>query len=177
MHALTVYPIQLSETPEKLQMMSQHIALKLNGDCQCMISAAYITAAQLSCDPQETTSVIYRARLSSTPAVSNRALINLLQDWVDSGSASVTLEFIALNLDATCSVAISSLNDPICPAPSTVTEQHTSPTGDTGQSSQTITIIVTVTLAVILAVVVSICGFYLYSSKFWRSRKFKPRSV
>ncbi len=168
--------IQASDTLGKIQSISQQIVSKLNRDCQCVIDAAYITAAQLSCDPQGTTHVIYRARLSSIPRVSSTDLISLLEEWVTSGSASVTLEFIQLSLDPACGVMITSFSDPLCPA--VTLEQPNTPTVTVVESSTTTVYIIAGLAAVILAgvilIVVCACAVLIYRSKF---SKYSVRSV
>lgn len=143
-----------------------------------MIDATYITAAQLSCDPQGTTHVIYRARLSSIPRGSSTDLISLLQEWVTTGTASVTLEYIQLNLDPACSVAIDSFNDPFCPTSAITLEQPNTPTVAVVESSTLVYIIAALAAllaVVILIVVVCTCAYFIYRSKL--SRKFNLRSV
>ena len=90
--------------------------LPLHGGCQCSITAAYVTAPQLSCDPNETGDVIFRARLSRTTNVSITSFNDILQEWVTSGTASVVVEALSFDVDATCEVVIQSFDDPICPA-------------------------------------------------------------
>ena len=129
-----------------------------------MITAAYITASQFSCNSKESTHVIYRARLSSTPSVSSTHLIDFLQEWVITGSASVTLEHIRLNVDSTCNVAISSLDDSICPA-STPTSEIPNITANVKESSSNTSLIIALLVLVglmMLVVVVGVCAFLLY---------------
>ena len=165
---------------EKIQSLSQQITLMLSRDCQCLIGAEYITAAQLSCDPQEITHVIYKARLSSTPDVSSADLISLLQEQVTSESTSVTLEHIQLSVDASCTVMINSLNDPICPLLTTTPEVQNTPTVDAEESSSNLTVYIIATLAVvaftmILIVVSIIASFIIYQRK--SSKRYNLRLV
>lgn len=170
---------QLSDTRDKIESTSQQVASKLNRDCQCMLSAAYITAAQLSCDPKATTHVIYRARLSSTPDTSSTDLVRLLQEWVTSGRASVTLEFVQLTLEPSCIVRIESLSDPICPAPTTTSEVPGTSTVVAVESTSNLTVYIIATLAVVafamILIVVVICAFMIYQRRF--SGRYNTRSV
>ena len=158
----------------KINSTSELIVSKLSHYCQCAISAAYITAAQLSCDPQQRTHVIYRARLSSTSDVSIGNFTNFLREWVTTGSASVTLEYVQLNLDATCVVTIDSFDDPICPsAPTTLSQTPTIPAVVKAEISTTNTIIaVAVSVAVgVIVVVACIIAVIFYQNHFSGGKK------
>ena len=109
----------------------------MNQDCQCAFDAAYITSALLTCDPQGTPHAIFRARLSSFARVNSEDLILLLEDWVSTGSASIVLEFIQLNLDPACSVMIDSFDDPVCISPAVTLDQPNTPTVGVVESSTT----------------------------------------
>lgn len=133
-----------------------------------MIDAAYITSAQLSCDPQETKHVIFRARLSRTPDVSNTQFVAILQEWVTSGSASVTLEHIRLDLDASCNVIINSLNDQICPVPANTPELFNTPTVFAEESGSDSTIIIAILAVVLVVLLVFACASMIYCW-FWKN--------
>lgn len=154
--------------------MTQEIASRINRDCQCMLDAAYITEYRFSCDPQEGGHVIYRAQLSSTPSTNSTDLIRLLQQWVTSGSASVTLDRI---LDPTCSVMINSFDDPICPAAATPKPPSTPPIviEPTSNLLVPILIVVIVLLVSCIFVVTTVRLVQCYRNKF--SRKYHIRSV
>lgn len=161
----------MSDTLGKIQSTSQQIALKIKRDCQCTIDAAYITSGRLACDPQETTHVIYRARLSSTPDVSNTGLISFVQQWISGGSASVTLEHVQLNADASCTVVIDSFDDPICPAPAVISEPPNLPTANINNLYIIVTLAVVIFAIVLIAAVV--CGIVIYQRKFSRKYGFR----
>lgn len=156
---------------EKIQSTSEQITSKLKHECQCMLDATYITAAQLSCDPEETSHIIFRARLSSTPDASNAELSSILENWVTSGAASVTLEHIQLNLDPSCAVVINALNDPICPVPITTEPPNTNQPSISAareiSSNLYIYIGSVVGFAVVVFIVV-ICAFVIYHRRFAR---------
>ena len=140
-----------------------------------MVNAAYITAAHLSCDNQE---IIYRARLSSTPVTTDTDLVDFLQEWVSSGSASVIVEQITLELDAMCPVKISSFNDPICPGPTTVKEEQDTTAAAPAQSNQVLLIAVLAVVAGAMACfMVIVCAVCIMRTKFWRRKNYKLRSV
>ena len=164
--------MQRIETVNKIASISQQIAQRVRRDCQCALTTDYITAERLTCDDQETTHVIYRARISSAPDVANTDLINNLQLWVTSGGASVTLESIQLNLDPSCAVLISSFDDPICPAPT----EPTLPTNSLTNASQGldnnifIYVILGLVVFVIILIVVLVCAACIWQRHFRKYR-------
>ena len=163
--------MQQIDTLGKIQSTSQQIASRLSRVCdQCMIDSTYITAAAFSCDPQETTHVIYRARLSSTRDVSSTDMITLLQEWVSSGNALVTLDHIQLNLDPTCSVMIVSLSDPICPVPVTTPDTGTATIGVGESDSNNL---LTPVIFAILVVLVALVVVFLAAIIFMRRRSLR----
>lgn len=144
----------------------------MSRDCQCALDATYISSGRLTCDSQQTMHVIYRARLSGTPEVSNAELAALLEEWVASGGASVTLEHIQLNIDPLCTVMIDSFDSPICPGPTT--EPSNPPTATTapkeplGDTSTNLILIITLAMVcfVVILIVVVVCGIAIYQRKF-----------
>ena len=168
--------LQLIDTLEKIQSTSQQIALQLRRDCQCTIDTPYITAAQLSCDPLATGHVIYRARLSSTRDADDAALVQLLQDWVTSGTASITLEHIRLGVDASCGVVISSFQDPVCPLPVTTSDSTPTDISVENMSSMTLTVaLIAAVLAVILIVAIVIIAVFCVWMKSQRKSAYDLR--
>ena len=144
------------------------IAIKLRDDCQCTFTSQYITEGFFSCDSKEITHVIYRAKISSTSYTDSETLIDLIQNWVSSGTASLTLDEVHLYMDPSCVVLINSFSDPLC--------SFESPTIEGTEQIQTgsintyiIIILVVVALAMILLVAI-IIAFFLYT-------KINPGSV
>ena len=156
-----VSDLQLRNTLGKIQTISEQVASKLSRDCQCSISADYVTDGQLSCDPQVTTDVIFRARLSSTSQVSDADLIVILKEWVTSGGAFVVLEYVQSAVEANCDVLLQSFNDPICPASVVTTDMSTTIGSDVAQTGSSLSgilwpIIGAIAGAVVLILVVII---------------------
>lgn len=153
----------------KIQSTSEQIVSQLKHQCQCMLDTTYITAAQFSCDPQETSSIIYRARLSSTLDTSNTELSSFLENWVTSGAASVTLEHIQLDLRPSCATIISNLNDPICPLPSTTGTPPNTQIADVARETSTFNLYIFIGagLAFIFVMLIAvICAFVIYHRRF-----------
>ena len=51
--------LQFENTFVKVDSILEQVAKKLNRDYQCSLSPAYLTAAQLSCDPKEKSNNIF----------------------------------------------------------------------------------------------------------------------
>lgn len=158
--------IQLNGTIDKIQSISQQIVSKLNQDCQCGITTAYITAAQLSCDPKEIAHAIYRAQLSSTQNINSTDLASALQQWISSGSASITVDHVQLNLEMSCNAVIDSFSDPVCSAPVPTTERAPviSSAGQVtnGSSSGVTTALISVIIIAVILISVVILAFVIY---------------
>ena len=129
------YVLQLGDTLDKVQFITEDVASELRQLCQCSLSSAYITAAQLSCDQQVPDDVIFRAILSSTMDVSNTDFISILQEWVMSETAAVAVGGLRLNIDATCKVPLQSFNDRICPSSASKESTTSGPKVDENSSS------------------------------------------
>ena len=152
------------------------LSTKLMDDCQCTFSSNYITEGYFSCDSKEITHVIYRAKISSTSYTDSETLIDLIQNWVSSGTASLTLNQLQLYMDPLCVVLINSFSDPLCSFEPLTTEKSTKGTDEIKVSNSTgsintyiIIILVVVAIAMILLVAI-IIAFFLYS-------KINPGSV
>ena len=151
----------------------------MNQDCLCQISAFYITSAKFSCDPQETTDIIFRAQLSSTPNVSDKSLINFLFNWITSGTASLSIQHVDLNIDSACDVRIDSFSAPICSKPpsATFTTQAVSVASvDLNAVSNIIGALVGTILVAVVIVLVVICALHIFKHR-RQLIKFIPRLV
>lgn len=161
--------IQTIDILEKDNSAGLEIASKLMRDCQCTLNTAYFTEGYFSCDSKEKSHAIYRAKLSSTVSVTSSRLIELLQEWVSSGTASLTLDNIQLYLDPSCKVEIDSFSDPLCSfeVPTTETSDEKSLTEQKTQTTSNnittyiIIILVVVAVAMVMIVVV-ICALFIF---------------
>ena len=174
--------VQLQHTSsfEKIQTITDQTASIINRDCHCQINAAYITEAKFSCDPQETTDVTFRAKLSSTPKISDASMIKLLHNWIISGSASLTIEHVNLDIDSACNVLIGSFSDPICSPAPVVTFTTPADSVNVEESSTTSADIIgpligTVLVAVVIILVV-ICALHIFKNR-KQLTKYIPRLV
>ena len=62
-----------------------------------------------TCFPTYHTRVTYRARIEGTSETESTHLVSLLEEWVTSGEARITVAEIQMNVDPKCLVAIPSL--------------------------------------------------------------------
>ena len=96
-------------------------------------------------------------------------LLEVLQEWVSSGTASLTLDNKQLHLDPSCKVKIDSFSDPLCSfeVPTTetsdeksLTEQKTQTTSN-NLATHIIIILVVVAVAMVMIVVI-ICALFIF---------------
>ena len=79
----------------------------------CRLFNRTVTDEELSCR-ERADQVVFRARIIGNSQYSASGLINLLQSWVMSGTASVSVNSIRYHIDPTCSTALDSLTAPDC---------------------------------------------------------------
>ena len=123
--------------------------------------------------------VIFRAKLSSTPQVSDTSLISFLLNWIRSGTASLTIQHVDLDIDSACDVHIDSFSAPICskPPPGTFTTQTVSiASGEIGAVSNIIGALIGTILVAIVIVIVVICALHIFKHR-RQLIKYIPRLV
>ena len=115
--------VQSTERMEKLRDIAIAVLEEVTDSCaDCGITNDIIDKQSFSCFPESPTYVTYRARLEGTSETNSSSLISLIEEWVSSG-ASIIVTGVLMTVDSECSVAISSLSEGECEAP---TSDHTS---------------------------------------------------
>ena len=103
---------QSTDTADKITTITEQIVSELKEDCNCAISKEYILDGELSCSG-ETTDVVFRAQIFSTPNTDCIILITGLQKWIESGLATVVVQGISLQTDPMC--PLSPEDETVCP--------------------------------------------------------------
>ena len=106
----------------------------------CGFTTSNMRDDEFSCRGGLTNHVVYRAMILGTSHYGPTAFVSLIQSWVTSGVASITLQSARLHLDQDCSVSLDSLRDPDCPfvttePPPTTNTPTTTPTVKTTTAS------------------------------------------
>ena len=125
--ALEISTQQATLTEKKLEDVKAVVLELLEALCiEC--TSENIDRQSFSCFEESPSFVTYRARLEGTWETDSDSLISLIENWLRGGEASVIVTGILMNVDSTCSVAISSLSEPECfkPTPSSVVTPTTS---------------------------------------------------
>ena len=93
------------------------IIQELNGRVcpSCGLTVPNIRNDEFSCHGGLTNRIVYRAMIIGTDTYSAPSLVSLIQSWVTSGSASVTVFSTRLRLDMDCAAFLDTFNDPDCP--------------------------------------------------------------
>lgn len=106
-------------------------------------------------------------------------MISFLLNWITSGTASLTIQHVDLDIDSTCDVHIDSFRAPVCSKPpsATFTTQAVSiASGEINAASNIIGALVGTILVAIVIVLVVICALHIF--KYRRQLiKFIPRLV
>ena len=81
----------------------------------CGLTTANIRNDEFSCRGGLINQIVYRAMVVGTNVYSAPGLVSLVEAWVASGIASITVLSSRLHLDKDCSTPLDTLNDPDCP--------------------------------------------------------------
>ena len=107
----------MDDMADKLSLFRRAIVDKLNTEVcpTCTLTTADISDDEFSCRGGLTKHIVYRGEMSSTEMYSASALVSLIQSWVASGSASITVLSYRLHLDKHCTTLLKDLSEPDCP--------------------------------------------------------------
>ena len=89
----------------------------------CGLTIANIRDDEFSCHGGLTNRIVYRAMIIGTETYSAPNLVSLIQSWVASGTASITVFSSRLRFDEDCTASLDTFNEPDCPL--TVESQQT----------------------------------------------------
>ena len=87
----------------------------------CGLTTANIRNDEFSCRGGLTNQIVYRAMIIGTEVYSAAGLVSLIESWVASGTASVSVLSLRLHLNRDCSTPLDSLNDPVCTVETEIT--------------------------------------------------------
>ena len=94
--------------------MNKQIFDYLKKGCNCGFTDANIETGFFSCG-QKDHQIIYRAHILGIANYSATDLVTLLQNWILTNRAFVTLNNFRMQLDPTCPTKLDTLDDPECP--------------------------------------------------------------
>ena len=89
--------------------LAQDMARKLEGICNCGLSAKYIGDGRLHCNENRTGTVSLQARMISTESRDSISILSTLQQWVHTSPALVA-RGVQLTIMASCSVELAEFN-------------------------------------------------------------------
>ena len=81
----------------------------------CGLTISNIRNDEFSCHGGLKNRIVYRAMIIGTDTYSATDLVSLIQSWITSGSASITVFSSRLRFDKDCTAFLDTLNDPDCP--------------------------------------------------------------
>ena len=93
----------------------------------CGLKVANIRDDEFSCHGGLTNSIIYRAMIIGTDTYSAPSLVSLIQSWVASGSASITVFSSRLRFDKDCTTFLDSFSETDCPLNAEPQQTSTAP--------------------------------------------------
>ena len=135
--------------------------------CGCVLNEDHFTNRGFQCFPSSPQAVTYRAELHGTLQASVPELIVYLEEWISS-EVTISLQFLILSIDESCTVEVSSTSEEECRA----RESTTGPTVTTGsmgstvmttvddtltnQSNSTVIVVCVVVLLVVAMVIIAV---------------------
>lgn len=122
---------------QKISDIRTGLLTQLNSQCLCNLTSSHITNEELSCRQGLQDQISYRARILGANTYSAAGLVQLLQAWVGTGTASIKVGLPRLEVDSSCPVILDNLLAPDCPPGTTRPPGTTSPTVITTVSSET----------------------------------------
>ena len=102
---------------DKLLQVRKALTEELAHICPaCNLTVANIKNNEFSCRGGLTKYIIYRARMVGTDVYSALGLVSLMQTWVSTGTASISVRSSSrLHLDASCPTSLDTLRSADCP--------------------------------------------------------------
>ena len=150
---------------------------ELTASCpECGINNNTIDRESFTCSSSYVT---YRARLEGTTQADSLYLISLIEDWVESGGASIIVTGVILTVDSQCPVAISSLSEGECsptilpPPPPLTAATIPQPTAPDNTVLHNLTIIIAVVIGLTIIIIIMIVVITITLRKFHRHRHSK----
>ena len=123
---------------------------------------ANIRDDEFSCHGGLKNHIVYRAMIIGTDTYSAPSLVSLIQSWVSSGSASVSVFSSRLRFDKDCATFLDTFSDPDCPLKVEPQQDNITPSASPQQlrageiGGILIGIIIIVLLAVLIIIIVVI---------------------
>lgn len=129
--------MQDENAPQKISDIRTGLLTHLNSQCLCNLTTSHITNEELSCRQGLQNQISYRARIFGANTYSAAGLVQLLQAWVGTGTASIKVGLPRLEVDPSCPVILDNLLAPDCPPRMTQPTATTARTVSTTVSSET----------------------------------------
>jgi hypothetical protein len=112
--------MQDRDIEEKRNLVKAQVIAELSTLCSCNISSQNIQNDVFGCG-QLDHQIIYRGRLLGSDDYSALGLLELMQSWINSDRAFLSVNFFRMRVDSTCVTRLDTSNAPDCPLIPTVT--------------------------------------------------------
>ena len=98
----------------KGELIREQLTDALRRLCNCDISPVNIQNDAFGCG-QLDHSITYRGRMLGTSDYSGIGLVELLQSWIETNEAFITIDTFRMQVDATCTARLDTIDSPDCP--------------------------------------------------------------
>ena len=116
-------PLQASDIEAKQTQVKKQLVNTLRSRCNCNISSLNIQRDSFSCGQLDHL-ILYRGQIFGSNDFSPSGLASLMQSWVSSNQASLTIDSFRMPIDPTCPTQINTLTAPNCPLATQGTQHH-----------------------------------------------------
>lgn len=117
---------QSGDIEEKRELVKDQLIFELSRLCNCDISSQNIQADAFGCGQLDHL-IIYRGRILGSNGYSALGLVGLMQSWINTEQAFLTVDSFRMRVDPTCTTRLDTINAPDCPLGDT-TDTVTIPT-------------------------------------------------
>ena len=98
----------------KGELIREQLTDALRRLCNCDISPVNIQNDAFGCGQLDHL-ITYRGRMLGTSDYSGIGLVELLQSWIETNEAFITIDTFRMQVDATCTARLDTIDSPDCP--------------------------------------------------------------
>ena len=112
----------------KGELIREQLTDALRRMCNCDISPVNIQNDAFGCGNLDHL-ITYRGRMLGTSDYSGIGLVELLQSWIETNEAFITIDTFRMQVDATCTARLDTIDSPDCPlGPNPISTPTVNPT-------------------------------------------------
>ena len=111
---------QANNGHQKLSTIDTSLVNNVEERCQCGFSLTNVMSPNFRCFGESEDAATYRAEINGTLLASSDHIVLFIEEWLSQG-ALILFDIILVPLDGSCQVVVTSLADPECNTPTSMT--------------------------------------------------------